>query len=277
MILLPACSLQFLCICKLQLYSTMQKKTLLFSVIFLLLTHRSLSQRSDSTNNKTHFSGTVSVTNNGISLVPTFSLGKPAVIFNLSLGKKRLSFEPDMRFALEGKPWSFLFWWRYKLVQDKKFRVTLGAHPALNFKTSTVILNGVSKDLLIARRYLAGELVPNYTVGKNISVGMYYLYSRGIDRDAPRNTHFLTLNSNFSAIKLYDKYFMKFVPQLYYLKQDKLEGYYGTATITLARRGSPFSLSSTVNKTIRTDIVSKEFVWNLNLVYAFKNSYAKQK
>lgn len=250
---------------------------LTFLVTFLLLVLKSFAQQLDSTKNISHFSGTVSITNNGISLVPTFSLGKPAAIFNLSLGKKRLSFEPDMRFALEGKPWSFLFWWRYKLVQDKKFRFTVGAHPALNFKTSSVILNGASKDLIIARRYLAAEFVPNYIVSKNISVGIYYLYSRGIDRDAPRNTHFLTLNSNFSAIKLVNKYFMKCVPQLYYLKQDKLDGYYCTATLTLARRDCPFSVSSIVNKAIRTDIVSKDFVWNLNLVYTFKNTYGKQK
>ena len=65
------------------------------------------------------FSTGASVTNNGVSLIPSFSLGKPAAIFDLSLGKKRLSFEPQFRFALSGKPWSFLFWWRYKLIQAK--------------------------------------------------------------------------------------------------------------------------------------------------------------
>ena len=67
------------------------------------------------------FRGTASITNNGISLVPSFSLGDPALIFDLKFTKKRLSFEPDMRFALEGKPWTFIFWFRYKAVQKERF------------------------------------------------------------------------------------------------------------------------------------------------------------
>ncbi|UWX54525.1 hypothetical protein NYZ99_16675 [Maribacter litopenaei] len=50
------------------------------------------------------FRGVASVTQNGISLVPSFSLGDPALMFDLKFTKGRFSFEPDMRFALEGKP-----------------------------------------------------------------------------------------------------------------------------------------------------------------------------
>ena len=89
------------------------KMALLFFVL-LYLTPFSFSQKADSTKGIGHFSGAVSVTNNGISFVPTFSLDKPAAIFNLSMGKNRFSFEPDLRFSLAGKPWSFLFWGRYK-------------------------------------------------------------------------------------------------------------------------------------------------------------------
>ncbi len=85
------------------------KKAVVF-VVFLLLTHFSFSQTIDSTKSIGYFGGAVSVTNNGISLVPTFSLGKPAVIFDMVVGKRKLSFEPQLRFALDGKPWSFLFW-----------------------------------------------------------------------------------------------------------------------------------------------------------------------
>jgi len=38
-----------------------------------------------------------------------FTLGKPAAIFDLSVGNERLAFEPQFRFSLEGKPWSFIF------------------------------------------------------------------------------------------------------------------------------------------------------------------------
>src|SRR5436190_10925919 len=123
----------------------MQKITGLLVLVLLMLTHSSFSQKMDSTKSIFHLKGAVTVTNKGISFIPTFSLGKPAAIFDLSMGIKKLFFEPQLRFGLDGKPWSFLFWWRYKLVTDKIFALTLGAHPAMNFKTESFTVNGVPK------------------------------------------------------------------------------------------------------------------------------------
>lgn len=47
-----------------------------------------------------------------------------------------------MRFALEGKPWSFIFWLQYKAIEIERFSLRLGAHPALNFKTVNMVRNG---------------------------------------------------------------------------------------------------------------------------------------
>jgi hypothetical protein len=255
----------------------MQKNTGVLVFVFLLLTHFSFSQTADSTKRIAHFSGSVSVTHNGISVIPTFSLGKPATIFNLLVGKGKLSFEPELRFALEGKPWSFLFWWRYKLVNAGKFIIKIGAHPALNFKTEAVWANGVLKEeVMVTRRYLAGELAPNYFIAKNISVGMYYLYSYGLDWGTIRNTHFVTVNSNFSNIKLSKQFFMRFAPQFFYLKMDKQDGAFFTSIFTLAKKNFPLSVSSIINKRIKSNIVaSKNFVWNASLIYAFNKKYIK--
>ncbi|MCU0339256.1 MAG: hypothetical protein MUE30_05180, partial [Spirosomaceae bacterium] len=79
---------------------------------------QSFSQTTDSTAQIINFKSTTSITNNGFSFIPAFSLGRPAAIFNLNInGGKRFSFEPEFRFALEdGRPWSFIFIWRYKLI-----------------------------------------------------------------------------------------------------------------------------------------------------------------
>ena len=255
----------------------MKKKLLLPALITAFFGHTLFAQKTDSTKKSFHLTGVVSVTNNGISFIPSFSLGKPAAIFNLSMGKGKLSFEPEMRFALEGKPWSFLFWWRYQLMKTDKFAIRLGVHPALNFKTQTVSINGVSKDAMVVRRYLAGELTPNYFLSENISVGLYYLYSRGIDKDAVRNTHFLTINANFSHISITNQYFLKLVPQLYYLKQDQQDGFFVTSSATLAKRNFPLSVSAIVNKRIESNITgSKNFVWNATLVYSFNKKYVEK-
>lgn len=254
----------------------MQKKSGLLFVVFLLLAHFTFSQNTDSTKVVSNFGGAVTVTNKGISTIPSLTLGKPAIIFDLLLGR-RLSFEPQFRFSLEGKPWSFLFWWRYKLLRNDKFVMNIGAHPALSFKTVPISTNGVSTDVMVVKRYLAGELSPNYLLSKNISIGMYYLYSRGIEKDITRNTHYLTIRSNFSNIKLSDQFFIKFSPQVYYLKMDQKDGFYFNSTLTLAKRNFPLSISSLINKTIQTRIpVGENFIWNVSLIYAFNKKYAER-
>jgi hypothetical protein len=69
---------------------SLDKKALLLMVL-LHLSSLSFSQTPDSTTEIRHFSSAVSITNNGISLVPTFSLGKPAAIFNLSVGTRKIT------------------------------------------------------------------------------------------------------------------------------------------------------------------------------------------
>jgi hypothetical protein len=251
------------------------KSAILFFV-FLSFSHYASSQISDNTQLVSHFGGAVTVTNNGVSFIPTFNLGKPAAIFDLSMGRKKLSFEPQFRFALEGKPWSFIFWWRYKLVKTDKVAVTLGAHPAILFRTITDTTNGVTNQYLRAQRNVAAELSPNYFLTKNISIGMYYLYGYSLENYAVKNTHFLTLNTSFSNISLPYQFYMKFAPQIYYLKMDKQDGFYCSSVVTLARKNFPVSVSSLINKAIQTDIPSKDFIWNVSLIYTFNNEYVRK-
>jgi hypothetical protein len=261
----------------------MQKNTVILVFVFLLPAHFSFSQKTDSTTQKTdstkslpYISGAVSVTNNGISIVPSFSLDKPAVQFNMYTGKNRFSFEPDIRFSLAGKPWSMLFWGRYKVVTGNKFNMNVGAHLGLNFRTSPQLINGDTSTTTVTRRYLATELFPRYSLTKNISVGIYYLYSHGLDAGTIGNTDFVTFNTNFSNIKITDQFFIGFNPQFYYLKLDAEDGFYFTSTLTVAKKNFPLSVSSTINKIINTNITgSKNFVWNVSLAYAFKKKYLR--
>lgn len=251
----------------------MKTKRSLLSLILISTSLACFSQNNDSTKIIQHFSGTASVTNNGISLVPSFSLGKPAALFLLSLGGERFSIDPDIRFALNGKPWTFLFWARYKLFKEGRFRMNTGAHLGLNFRTNTLPVNRVPTETLVVRRYLAGELAPNYFIAKSISIGAYYLYSRGIDAGAVKNTHFITLNSNFSRIPIAKQFYLRVSPQLFYLNQDGATGQYFTSTFTLAKNNFPLSVSSIINKSIRTTIPGKDFIWNMSLVYSFNRNY----
>lgn len=251
------------------------KQAILFFILFNI-PHFIFSQSPiivDSTKAIKQFSAAANVTNNGISLLPNFSLGKPAAIFNMTVGGKKLSFEPEMRFALTGKPWSFLFWWRYKVIKTNKFSFNVGAHPSFVFREKTFIVEGVSKDIVTTQRYFATEFVPTYTLSKNINVGVYYLHSFGLHQDASKSTDFLALRGTIANIPLSNQFFLKIAPQLYYLKIVNLEGIYATSTLTLSKKNFPFFISSIMSKSIKTDIAGKDFVWNISLHYAFNKNY----
>ena len=78
------------------------KPVLLFILILLNGVHV-FSQSADNKKSILLLGGTILVTNNGMSTIPNLSLGKPATIFDLKISKGKLSFEPQLRFALEGK------------------------------------------------------------------------------------------------------------------------------------------------------------------------------
>lgn len=220
---------------------------------------------------KLDVSGTISVMNDGISTVPSLALGKPAMIYNLSVGK-RFRFEPELRFSLEGKPWSFLFWFRYDVVQNDKVSFRIGAHPAYSFRTVPALIDDSkqSEDVIEARRFLAGDINTSYSFAENVDVGVYYLAAHGFESSVPDYTHFLSFYSSVSNISLFSDLYLNFRPQIYYLKIDEIDGFYASTSIALGVRELPVTVSTTINKVIDTEITNTDPLWNISLNYSFR-------
>ena len=77
-------------------FSQLKTFNLKTTIIFALshYSYASFAQKTDSTKAVPYVSGAITITNNGLSLIPTFSLGKPTTVFDFAAGRKRLSFEP---------------------------------------------------------------------------------------------------------------------------------------------------------------------------------------
>ncbi len=240
-------------------------------VVLLIANFEAFSQAKDST---FYFHADVSVTNNGFSIVPAFTLGDPAAFLDMRMGNKRMSFEPQFRYALEGRPWSFIFIYRYKAIIKPKFQLSFGGHlPGLNFITRPVILNGIEDNLSITRRFLAAEIIPTYKIKNNISVSLYYLRGHAFQNHGPQNTNFLSLQGNFTKIKLVGKTYFSFNPQVFYLKVDADDGLYVNATTTFGVANFPITISSIVNKAVESEIPAKDFDWNVSLIYTFDKNF----
>ncbi|MBY0434478.1 MAG: hypothetical protein K2U26_10245 [Cyclobacteriaceae bacterium] len=242
-----------------------------FLILFSLFVGAASAQRKDST---FFFRADVSMTNNGFSIVPAFTLGAPAAYLDMRMGNKRLSFEPQFRFVLEGRPWSFIFIYRYKAIVKPRFQLTFGGHlPGLNYITRMVDVNGIEERLSVARRFLAAEIIPTYTVSKHVSVGMYYLRGHAFQQHGPQNSNFLALQGTFTKINLVGKTYFNFNPQVFYLKVDADDGFYVNATTTLGVQGFPFTLSGIVNKAIKSSIAARDFDWNISLIYTLDKHF----
>ena len=101
----------------------------IFSILFSFCFHLSLAGQADTIKPTIYtFGGSISANTNGFSLIPTFSLGKPALQtgFNFATSKSRLSFHPQIWYSLlDYKPWSLIFIWRYKAINKDKFSFCL--------------------------------------------------------------------------------------------------------------------------------------------------------
>ncbi len=245
-------------------------------LFFLVLTFcASIVYSQDSTSKPYIAAGSIGITNNGISIIPTFSLNEPAFNFIGSFSKSgKFSIDPDVRFTFDGRKGGTVLWLRYKLIEGKKFNFRVGAHPAFNFALRTITENGKTWTITQTRRFVATELAPSFNINKHISLGVYYLHGNGLQKDGPISSHFVNFISSFSGIKIAPNHLLSFSPQVYYLQIDRADGFYLTGNVVLASKKAPFSFMYLYNKEIRSNISgSRNLDWNLTLMYNFKKRF----
>jgi hypothetical protein len=259
-----------------------RKDGICMTIIFvLLLVSRSKTlsaQEKESTPAKiSNFSGAVTIQSKGISTIPNLTLGKPAAVFDLKLGRK-LTFEPQFRFSLDGKPWAMVFWWRYYATINNKFKVTLHTNYSFSYKSITSYTSsGTSQEIIRTTRYLVGAVAPNYQFNKYIGIGMYLFYNRGIEKFITRNTYMVSFRPSLSNISVTKNIVARFGPEIYFLKMDDKDGVYLNTTFLMSKKNFPLSISALINKPLRSNIQSEyNFLWNVGLIYSFNNMYEKK-
>jgi hypothetical protein len=257
----------------------MTKSNLIYVWLLIsLLPIYGIAQTKDSTQKITIFSGTLGITNNGFSIIPTFSLNSPASIILLSWRKNKFSIDPDIRLAPDARKGGMLLWFRYYPIERKKFSLRVGGHPAFNLQIRKITENGVTSDITQLRRFLAWEFAPNYQITKKLGVGLYYLQGYGLQTDGPQRSHFVNFSTRISNIKLSENIRFALIPALYYLRLDKYEGIYYTGVGVLSNSKWPFSLQSAFNKTITSNLPgNKDFIWNVSLNYHFNKKFVAKK
>ncbi len=243
-------------------------------LLFVALPLTIIAQTKDSTNTLHSFSGSIGITNNGFSIVPTFSLNSPASIINVSLRRNKFSIDPDIRLVTNGSKGGMVFWFRYRLIENKKFNLRVGTHPAFSYVRRLAPINNKETEITEMMRFAAIEVAPNYQISPNLGLGLYFLKGHGFQKHGPQNTNVLFLNAPITNLKLSQNMRFSVIPSVYFLDIDETAGKYFTGTAILSNTKTPFSIQSSINKTFTSNVAgNRDFMWNVMLVYNFRKTY----
>ena len=239
---------------------------LLVPLVFLFVFTLGWSQESaDSTRSKKlKAEASVSINSNGIAYVPAFSLDKPAIIGTFSLIKGRFSYDPQLSYGLDLKPWIIDNWFHYKIVD----------RPVFEFKAGAVISTFFSEyetedeTLLQAQKYLAVEFTSTYKFSPKTSLAFTYLLDRGQDPGTVTG-HFFNLQADRSNFNIGRKGLLSASLQLFYIDYTGNEdGLFTAAYVSASLRDIPFSIFGQAVQALTSNIDPfPPFKWNVGLAY----------
>ncbi|MDF1576445.1 MAG: hypothetical protein P1P86_14755 [Bacteroidales bacterium] len=235
-------------------------------LLFLFVFTVSWTQEAEdiSRSKKLHAEAKISLNSNGIAYVPAFSLGKPAFIGSFSLTKGRFSYDPQLSYSLELRPWIMDNWFHYKLIDRPRFE----------FKTGAVISSFFSEFeteeevLWQAQKYLAVEFISKYKFSPRSSLGFTYLLGRGQDPGTVQG-HFFNLQADRSEIGIGDKTIVSASFQIFYINYTGNEdGLFTAAYLSASLRNIPFTIFFQAIQPLSSNITPfPEFKWNVGLAY----------
>ena len=221
----------------------------------------------DSTKSKLEAKATVSINYNGIAYIPAFSLDKPALIGTLSLVKGRFSYDPQLSYGLNFKPWIVDNWFHYKIVNRPDFEFKIGAVFSAFFSEYET----ENETVLQAQKYLAVEFVSSYKFSPRSSLAFTYLLDRGQD-PGTLSGHFYNLQAEQSDFKLGKKGLLSGSLQLFYIDYNgENDGLFAAANISASIMNIPFSVFFQGIQALWSNLDPfPGFKWNVGLAYSIQ-------
>lgn len=237
----------------------------LYKYLFLFLPLLAI-QGAGQTQDTLSFNADIGLTNNGISNVPNFSLNKPAITSYLSFTRGRFSFDPQIHFSTEFKPWQNSYWLHYQLIEQPNFKMRTGTGLNFSYAYGSVISDGVQKSLITGHSYFNVDLSADFTINKYLTLSPIYLYGKGREKSGAGYLHYISLVANFHNIDLGSQLKLGISPQMYHVLLDGLNGDFFSTNLALQSKQSPFSISAMMNTPVgHSNTLAADFVWSLCL------------
>ena len=239
-------------------------------VISLVLSVQRIAAQKDSTTDKPRLSGVVIITSNGISQIPAYSLNKPAISAFFILKIKRLSYEPDINYGMDGRPWGMGNTFMYLITDKKKLKFKSGLSLGLAFSYPDVLQEGKLIEVNKAERYLIVKIIPSYLFSKRSSLALIYWNAHNLEKESIKLINFLSAVVSIINVPISNNIHCSFFPQVFYLNVDGRGGLFFSPSAGFGLKKFPLSLSSQVNTTLITNMrPSPGTKWNVALNYNF--------
>jgi hypothetical protein len=236
---------------------------LLFLFIFNLTFSK---ENADSSKAKLKFNGNVSLNSNGIAPIPSFSLNKPAIIAAFTLQKKRFSFDPQIAYGLNLRPWLIDTWTHYRIIYRPSFELRTGVDFGMIFSE----YNTGDYEILQGQQYLTFEIAVIYRFSPKSSVSLMLWNDNGQD-PATINGNFYNLVYDLADIKIGHAILLSANIQLFAIQYTgNNDGLFISPRISSSLRNIPLSLFFQATQTLTSNIEPYQgFKWNAGLAYMF--------
>ena len=239
---------------------------LLLIFIFIFSFTISFSQeKADSSKSKLKISATFSLNSNGISSIPAFSLGKPAIISSVTLAWNRFSYEPVLAYGLDMRAWFIDNWLRYKIIDKPSFELRTG----VNFSTFFSEYKLTDSEIWRSERYFALELTGIYKFAPNSTLLLSYWNDRG-QEEGSLTGHFFNIVGERTNIKLGNSVLLSATMQLFYIDYDgSNDGLFISPKISSSLKETPFNLFFQIIQALHSNITPfPGFRWNIGFSYS---------
>ncbi len=246
-------------------FSSDKIRNILSLLLLFINTVTYAAEPADSINKKLKATATFSLNTNGISSIPAFSLGKPAIMASVSLEKNRFSYDPTLAYGLDFKGWFIDSWLHYRLIDRPHFEF----RPGFNFSTFFSDYKNQGETIREAQRYFTIEFTGIYKFSPNSSLTVGYWNDRGQDKGTLLG-HFFNLVGKRSDIRIGKNVLLTVDLQIFYIDYEgDNDGLFLSPKITGALRNKPFSIFFQPIQALESNITPfPGFRWNLGVAYA---------
>jgi hypothetical protein len=241
-------------------------RSILLLLLSLVIPVEGIASVPDSARTKLKAACTVSLNTNGISTIPAFSLGGPAIMSFINLSKGRFSYDPVLAYGLDIKPWFIDNWLHYHIIDRDAFKLRTG----INFSVFFSDVKIPEEEILKGERYWALELAGIYNLTSRTVLSLMYWNDRGQDPGTLIG-HFFSLSGEHNEMRIGKSLLLSAALQIFYIDYDgNNDGLFVAPKISASVKSIPLALFFQATQPLVTNISPYPgFEWNLGISYSF--------